>query len=327
MSLWDSKIEPMLAKSSKPFDSKDYLFEVKFDGTRAIVFLDREKRFVRIQNRRGFNITQRYPEFQELWKNIQGRVILDSEIVVFDEQGKPDFYRLQEREHSQRFRAEILAKEHPATCIVFDILCSDNQDLVSLPLYQRKEILISRVKEGNNLLISKHILEKGRKLFSETRRLGLEGIMAKKLDSPYLAGKRTDFWLKIKAFQTLDCVICGYTKGKGKRKGLGALILGCYYQGKLISVGKVGTGFDEKFLETILSKLQTKKSPFEKEPEIKNARWVKPLLVCEVKFMNLSRDLKLRAPVFLRLRNDKPSEECELSFSNSSNLEKTKKNH
>lgn len=317
MNLWDSEIKPMLAKSSKPFDSKDYLFEVKFDGTRAIVFLDRERKFVRIQNRRGFDITKRYPEFHGLWKNVQKKTILDSEIVVFDNEGKPDFYSLQEREHSQGFRAELLSKEHPATCVVFDILHFNNRDLISLPLYHRKKILASKVKEGRNLLISKYIIEKGRKFFYEARKIGLEGIMAKRLDSPYLPGKRSEFWLKIKAFQTLDCIICGYTPGKGRRKEIGALILGCYYQGKLIPVGKVGTGFDEKFLKTILSKLrhiQSKRIPFEKKTEIKNAKWVKPLLVCEVKFMNLSKDLKLRAPVFLRLRNDKSPEECELTY-------------
>jgi len=313
--LWDSEIKPMLAKSSEPFDSKDYLFEVKFDGTRAIVFLDRKKKIVRIQNRRGFDITKRYPEFRNLWKNVRAKTILDSEIIVFDNQGKPDFYRLQEREHSEGFRAELLSREYPATCIVFDILYYNNRDLISLPLYQRKEILASKVKEGKNLLISEYIIEKGKSFFYKVRKQGLEGIMAKRLDSPYLLGKRSEFWLKIKAFQTLDCIICGYTPGRGRRNELGALILGCYYHGKLMCVGKVGTGLDEKTLKTISQELQsieTERSAFEKKTEIKNAIWVKPLLVCEVKFMNLSKNLKLRAPVFLRLRSDKAPEECKL---------------
>ncbi len=322
MSLWNSEIRPMLAKSSKPFDSQEYLFEVKFDGTRAILFLDRKRKFVKIQNRRGFDITRRYPEFHSLWKNIENRAILDSEIVVLDEKGRPDFYRLQEREHSQGFRAELLSEEYPATCIVFDILHLNGQDLINLPLHQRKEILSSKVKEENNLLISRYVLGKGKRFFEESRKLGLEGVMAKKLDSPYLLGTRSKFWLKIKAFRTLDCIICGYTIGKGKRKKLGALILGCYHKGKLISVGKVGSGLEKKLLETLLPKLQPlriSKPPLQ-HPEPENGIWVRPSLVCEVKFMNLSRDLKLRAPVFLRLREDKNPEECELDMlQNSSN--------
>lgn len=319
MSLWDQKIKPMLAHSSEPFDSDEWIFEIKFDGTRAIAYVDAEEKTVRLLNRRMLWFENRYPELKNLWQNISAsKAILDGEIVVFHE-GKPDFYKLAEREHvDSSLRAELLAKEMPATYIVFDILHLDGKDLVDLPLMERKQILASVLKESSNVAICQWIEGKGKELFEAAVSKGLEGIMAKKKDSLYELGKRSKKWLKIKATKTLDAVIVGYTTGTGEREEFGSLIVAAYYKGKLKYIGKVGTGFssqDIAYLKQELDKIKTTKCPFEQQPELdlpegRQPIWVEPKLVCEVKFLELTKDLQMRAPVFLRLRQDKSAEEC-----------------
>jgi bifunctional non-homologous end joining protein LigD len=165
--------------------------------------------------------------------------------------------------------------------------------------------------------------EKGEELYETVKKMGLEGVMAKQKNSLYYPGERKDCWLKIKVLNTLDVIICGYTLGEGKREGyFGALLLGAWHEGKLRYLGRVGTGWEEKDLEEItnmLKKIETGKNPFdvfEEEPSVlEKVRWVKPKLVCEVKFMELTEDLKLRAPSFQRLREDKLPEECLLEIS------------
>jgi len=322
MSLWNQLIKPMLAFISEPFDSPDFCFEIKFDGTRCIAYIDKEKRSVKLLNRRLKFFQDNYPELQDMWKDVNAkRVILDGEVVIF-EKGKPNFYKLAEREHAgERLRIKLLSEINPATYIVFDILHKDGKDLINLPLIERKKILEETVKESERVLLSTYVIGKGKKFFEEVRKKGLEGIMAKRLDSTYQLNKRSKDWLKIKCLKTLDCVICGYTLGSGWReKYFGALILGCYHEGKLRYVGKVGTGLDEKGYAELTEKLQkikTEKCPFDQKPEFPSSVvpiWVKPELVCEVKFMNLSKDLIMRAPSFVRLREDKLPEECILEF-------------
>ena len=164
-----------------------------------------------------------------------------------------------------------------------------------------------------------YIIGKGKKFFREVKRRGLEGLVAKRLESTYQIGRRSKDWLKIKVLNTLDCVICGYTTGTGKRSELiGSLIAGCYDKGKLRYVGKIGTGFSEQQLKELLKALKGIKAvrcPFDVEPELKlppsrAVVWTKPKLICEVRFMNLSKNKIMRAPVFLRLRDDKNINEC-----------------
>ena len=316
--LWEEKIKPMLAEKSKAFDDKDFLFEIKFDGTRAISYIDAINKNVRMLNRRMLFFEERYPEFKELWKNINcEKAIVDGEVVVF-KNGVPDFYLLQEREQvASSLRAEILSRINPATYIVFDILYKDGKDLTSLPLIERKKILKETIKEDQRVVISEYILEKGKAFFEEAKKKGLEGIMAKRISSSYQIGKRSKDWLKIKALETIDCIICGYTKGEGWREEyFGALILGCYHNNKLIYIGRCGTGLSEEGYEKLtqlLEKLKTNQNPFGEEIEElkgKEVTWVKPEVVCEVKFMSITPDLKLRAPSFVRIREDKPAEEC-----------------
>jgi DNA ligase D-like protein (predicted ligase) len=313
----------MLAEISKPFDDDSFLNEIKFDGTRCIGFIETKNKSVKFLNRRLIFFEDRYPELKDVWRDVNAeRVILDGEVVVFKE-GKPEFYLLAEREHlSDKTRVELLSKINPATYVVFDILHLDGKDLIDLPLIERKKILEKVVKESERILLSNYVIGNGKKFFTEVRKRGLEGIMAKRLQSTYQVGKRSGDWLKIKALQTLDCVICAYTKGEGKReKYFGALLCGIYHEGKLRYIGRVGTGWSEENMEMLtneLKKLECDENPFdvfEEEPQIlEKIHWVKPQLTCEVKFMNLSKDLIMRAPSFVRLREDKNTEECILEI-------------
>ena len=322
MSLWDKKISPMLAFLSNPFDSKEWIFEVKFDGTRTIAYLDLEKNSFKFLNRRGIFFEKRYPEIlKDIPNSINAKkVIIDGEICVF-EGGKPNFYKLAEREQvGSKFRIELLSKLMPATFIVFDILHLDGEDLIDLPLMERKKILREVVKESNNILISSWVEEKGIKFFEEVKKRELEGIVAKKKDSRYEIGKRSKNWLKIKVFKSLDCIVLGYTKGKGMREEyFGALLCGIYFKNKLSYLGKVGTGFSEfdlKILKNLLKDIQVDKKYFEGGDEIEEETYfVEPKLVIEVSFMSLTPDLKFRAPIFKKIRNDKKASECVLDES------------
>jgi bifunctional non-homologous end joining protein LigD len=313
MSWMKHKIKPMLAYSAQPFDSEKHLFEIKWDGTRCIAFVSNK---IRLQNRRLQDVTYRYPEFLELHRNVKSEeAILDGEIVVLRE-GRPDFSRLQQREHIEdEFKIEILSKRIPAQYIVFDILYLDGEPLVRERLEERKKRLEEVIEESEKMIKSDYVLTRGREFFQKATEYGFEGIVAKELNSPYLVGERSSCWLKIKKFRSLDCVVCGYTKGEGwRREYFGSLVLGCYLEDRLVHLGQVGTGFDESFLDFFyekLRKVETKKPPFAEKPEIaREVIWVKPLYVCEVKYMGLSKGLKLRSPVFIRLRYDKGPGEC-----------------
>ncbi len=297
------------------------MLAAKFDGTRTIAYVDVEKRRFKFLNRRGIFFEYRYPEMEGLWEDVDARkIVLDGELVIF-EKGKPNFYLLEEREHvGSKTRIELLSKLHPATLVVFDVLHVDGKDLVDLPLERRKEILESRVSDSKRLVKCEYVLEKGVAFFDSVKRMGLEGAMAKKLDSPYEMGKRSRNWLKLKVFKTMDVVICGFTEGEGSREGyFGALLCGVWDRGKLRYVGRVGTGFDERTLERLrkmLDELRVESNPFDvfrEEPRVvERVTWVKPKLVAEVKFMHLSEDLKMRAPSFVKLRADKSPDECVL---------------
>ncbi len=305
----------MLAEAGKPFDSPRHFFEPKLDGTRCICFLDRAGG-TRLQNRRLADITYRYPELQSLHLGINAqRVILDGEIVVF-RGGRPDFQKLQEREHVEDpFKTRLLSERVPATYVVFDILYLNGADLTKKPLGERKKILAGAVKQSAYLMLCPFVEGRGKKFFREALRRGFEGIMAKERKSPYLAGERSKFWLKIKKEETVDAVVCGWLEGKGRRKKyFASLVLGAYKKRRLVHLGNVGTGFDEKSLEWVmeaLKKISADKSPFAGRVSFtKPVHWVKPFLVCVVSFMDWTRDEKLRAPRFKGLRFDKPAKEC-----------------
>lgn len=295
-----------------------------FDGTRTIAYIDVGKKEVRFLNRRGIWFHDRYLEMRDLWKDVRAkRVVLDGELVIFIK-GKPDFYALETREHvSDRLRYKLLAQSMPATYVVFDILHLNGKDLINKPLLERKRILERVVRESSRAVFSAYVIGKGKRFFRAAQRRKLEGVMAKRLQSTYQVGKRSKDWLKIKALKTLDVIIGGFTTGTGWRKPyFGALLVGVYYKNRLRYIGRIGTGLDEKGyakLSLQLKKIEVEKNPFdvfEEEPSVmEKVHWVKPRLVAEVKFMNLSKDLKMRAPSFQRLRVDKKPKECVLEES------------
>jgi len=300
----------MLAESSEPFDSKKHLFEIKWDGTRCISFVDKKQV---LQNRRLADITRRYPEIR-IEINAE-QAVFDGEIVVMD-RGLPKFGLLQEREHVEdAFRIKLLSERIPASYIVFDILYLDNRKIVDLPLLERKRILAQTLIENEHVFVCDYIPEKGKEYFSQAVKRGLEGVMAKDIESPYLMGKRSRYWLKVKKIASIDAIVCGITEGEGARERyFGALVLGCYENGELRYIGKVGTGFKEGDFREIMSTLQGFEStcPFREVPEteVRVKQWYKPEVVCRVSYNEITSDKKLRAPRYGGLRLDKPPQEC-----------------
>lgn len=300
----DEKISPMLAYSSNPFNSSKHIFEIKWDGTRCIMFIDRKS--LRLQNRRFVDITYRYPELIEVSKEVEAKnAILDGEIVIFYN-GKPDFNMLQQREHIEDLlKIKIFSKSMPATYIVFDILYLNDKRCIEMPLIERKELIKKILNNSSSILESRYIYENGIKYFKEAVKLGFEGIMAKSMNSPYLIGKRSRHWLKIKPKSSRECFIIGYTRGKGERNGLiGSLAIATMEKGEWIFRGKVGSGFDGDTIKEISSRLRGLE--FDK-PMILNLEkrkdiiWVKPVIRCEVLFQEVTGKGYFRAPIFRRI--------------------------
>ncbi len=301
--------KPMLALAAqKAFTDKDWIFEIKWDGFRAIAYV--EKQF-RLRSRNGKELKGNFPELAQLTQ-LGANIVVDGEIVVMQD-GKPDFQALLERGQSvSAGEIQRQAMRAPAIYIVFDILEKEGIPITQLPLTERKKILAQSLKEGTNVVISDYIEGQGEAYFQLTLEKGLEGIVAKKKDSLYQPGRRSQDWLKVKATQSGDFIITGYTAGEGNRSEfLGALLLGYLDNNNtLIYAGHVGTGFNEQTLSDIkqrLDRLRTDRSPFKEIPDTNGkATWVRPELVAEVKYSQWTRDGRLRAPVFIRLREDKP---------------------
>jgi len=314
------KIKPMLAHPfEKAFDSKDWVFEVKWDGVRAILYKNHNN--INIQSRNGNDITKLYPEIVNAVKmSLRGNesTVLDGEIVVLNEKGIPDFHTHQHRMHIQNHHEIMsLSIKNPSTYYVFDILYDEGKNLESLGYLERRQILNSVLKTNDTIRISEYIDEKGTQILASSKELNLEGIVAKHKRSVYREGIRSRDWLKIKNTKTQDCVIIGYTRGLGSRVShFGSLMLAVYSakERKLKFAGHAGTGFNDQTLSEMYSKLkqlETNDRPVDKIPYLnRETKWLKPVLVAEVKFDEWTRDGILRAPVFLRLRDDKKPEEC-----------------
>ena len=310
------KIEPMLASSAdEPFDSPQFTFEPKWDGVRTLAFVDGGE--VRLQTRNLLDCTKQYPEAHGAAEALTGayKAILDGEIVAFDEKGVPSFQRLQPRMQVRDERAvSKLRKSVPVIYEVFDVLYLDGQDLTKLPLRERRRQLEAALQPMGAIRLSEGFPGSGVALFNAARDQGLEGIVAKRLDAPYVSG-RSASWVKIKAFKSMDCVIGGWTEGQGGRHStLGALIAGVYRDGKLVPVGQVGTGFDDRTLRDLLVTLkehQAPSSPFAIAPKVdRPATWCFPDLVCEIRYAEITRDGTLRHPAYLGLRSDVDPLEC-----------------
>lgn len=316
-------IHPMLAESvEKPFDGAEWLFEIKWDGYRAIAFIADGK--VRLVSRNQNDLTPRYPELKDMAKFIAAKTaILDGEVVALNEDGKASFSLMQQRTGFRPGGRRAVGNANvPVLYYAFDLLYLDGYDWRRVPLEERKRKLASLVVTGDAVRYSDHYEERGKALFEMARQKGLEGIVAKRRASFY-EERRSREWLKIKIRHRLECVIGGYTEPEGSRAHFGSLVLGLYdKKGRLIHVGQAGSGFDQKSLDEIwkvLKKLETKQNPFFGEVEaLRKVSWVKPGLVAEIEFAEWTEGSsdgsgpKLRAPVFLGLRDDKDPKECVL---------------
>ena len=319
MTLFDERpVRPMLAKTGEAFDNKDYFFEPKWDGLRAILFFHAGR--IELQNRNLRDATQSYPELQKISDRIKAKAaIMDGEVVVLREDGVPDFGRLQARFGvDDQKRVGILATTTPVTYVAFDLLHIDGKDIVNQPLAERKKRLKAIVKEGPYLLYGDHIETEGTRFFKEATSRGFEGVIGKESRSQYVPGLRTDYWIKTKKVDTADCVVVGWSKGEGSRAStFGSLILAAYDDNKqLIHVGNVGGGFSDNTLEDLRRKLLRIEK---KTPTVGGSvdsptpvTWVKPRLVVEVAYMAVTADGRLRFPRFKRLRTDKDPMDCKL---------------
>ncbi|MBZ5725414.1 MAG: DNA ligase D [Acidobacteriia bacterium] len=301
-------IEPMKATlAERPPQGDDWLFEIKWDGVRAIAFVDREE--VRLQARSGLRCERQYPELAVIAHHLAAtQVVLDGEIAVLDEKGVSRFHLIQPRiANTDPNAIAHLARSTPVVYFAFDLLYLDGYDLRDVSLAERRKLLEAVVAPGPVLRISAAFPGAGEHLLEAARENGLEGIVAKHAASGY-ESRRSREWLKIKIVGEQEFVIGGFTAPQGSRDHFGALVLGAYDAGKLNWVGNVGTGFDQKALAGVYARLQpliTEVSPFAERPQPdRGMTWVRPELVCQVKFANWTTDKRLRAPVFLGLRND-----------------------
>ena len=302
----DEPILPMLARSSGPFDDPGYLYEIKWDGSRCILFMQKDQ--VRLQNRRLLDITYRYPELHLLYQAIDAHdAVLDGELIVLTE-GKSDFGKLQQREHvADALKAKLYARQMPVMYMAFDILYQNGQSYLQAPLHRRKEKLKTLLKPSPYLSESRHIAHKGKAFFEQAMSHGLEGIMAKRTDSPYVVGKRSPYWLKIKPEHLAHCYVVGYTRGQGARKNwFGALAVATREEEEWVYRGRVGSGFTENALAALSPRLRSLKSktpPLPLPRETKPVQWVRPELKCEVMFREITPGGRFRAPVFKRMLN------------------------
>jgi bifunctional non-homologous end joining protein LigD len=316
-------LQPMLAEPAEHAFTRDgWLFELKLDGYRLIASKSRGEALLRTRN--GNDYTEVFPEIARAIRALPvDSCILDGEVVVLDPQGIPRFSMLQQRGRLQSpLDVKRAAVELPATYYAFDLLALDDFDLRSLPLTRRKELLAGAIPKLGPVRFLDHIEREGEAFLKQVAALGLEGIIAKKADAPYRAG-RTDQWLKIKKEREGDFVIVGFTAPKGSRAHLGALQLGDYVDGTLVYAGRVGTGFDEQMLDTLgreLAPLVCESAPCrgpviggvitDDVPEAKTTTWVEGELVCQVRFREWTPDGLLRHATFQRMRTDKAPRDC-----------------
>ena len=331
-------LKPMLATLvDKPpeasGDNKDWVYEVKWDGYRTLAYLNKGNVELRSRNNKSFN-EKFYPIYNAL-QNWKVNAVVDGEIVVLDEKGVSHFGTL------QNWRSEA---DGELFFYVFDILWLEGYNLMDLPLVERREILKQVVTEKDNIRLSENFNVSGKEFFEVADKLGLEGVIAKEAESTYTLDIRTKSWLKIKTSERHEAIICGYTLNEGSAKQFSALILGVYEGDELKFIGQVGTGFTDKLQKEIKNKLKpliTRKSPFNEVPEINKpsrfrpkppkaeVNWVRPELVCEVSYTELTADGIMRHPSFEGLRIDKDPEEIKTepmkSAAPSTKKKKTKK--
>src|SRR6516164_4428459 len=290
------KLRPMLAKSAdKPFDDPDWIFELKFDGYRALALADRDH--VRLVSRRGTDLSPDYPVIVDAVVRMGISAVLDGEIVVVDEAGFPRFELLQSYKTT---------KQGSLVYYVFDILFFNGRDVRDQPLSERKEILQFALSRSETVRYTDHVDESGIEFFNLVQKRGLEGVIAKLKSGRYLSGKRVDHWLKIKCRPAQEAIICGYTRSRANQRELGALLLGVRENAELKFAGRVGTGLNRApDLLPRLQRLSTQTRPFKVSPKTDMpVHWVRPELVCSVEFHGWTSAGLMREPSFISLSAD-----------------------
>lgn len=295
------RVKPMLASAvPEPFHRAGWIYEEKYDGDRMIAY--KEGRRVRLFSRSAIDRTAEFPLIAARIRNLwPATLLLDGEIVVFDRKAVSRFQLLQQR------------KGKPVYAI-FDCLFRGGEDYRDAPLFVRRTLLEESVSAARPLMLSRQLAKNGLAAFEVVKRRGYEGLVAKRLDSPYHAGRSTD-WLKVKARHEDEFLIIGVTKPRGAREYFGALLLAVYEGSKLRYVGKVGTGFDAKSLAALHDKfrpLVRRLSAVSEDVNEPNVTFLAPRLVAQVSYREWTADMKLRQPVFLGLRSDKRPEEIQL---------------
>jgi bifunctional non-homologous end joining protein LigD len=308
-------VELMLAEvGDHAFSREGWVFEIKYDGFRLLAA--REEGAAKLLYRRGADSTALFPDVAKAVAALPVEsVVLDGEVVVHDAENRPSFQRLQKR--TQLTRAADIARasvEHPAILHVFDLLAFEDWDLRALPLVERKRLLQLLLPGAGPLRYADHIETRGEDMYAAAQKLGLEGVMAKRADSPYVGGRSRD-WLKLRVEKVADFAIVGFTEPKRGRVGVGALHLAVFDGEKFLYAGRVGTGLTDKQLASTRKTLEEKKRatpPFEGRGPLEKSGhvWSEPSLVCEVRFHEWTEEGLLRQPVFLRFRDDKRPEEC-----------------
>jgi bifunctional non-homologous end joining protein LigD len=314
--------QPMLAEGGwKAFDDPKWWFEPKFDGIRSMTSMATDA--TRLVTRNARVVTDKYPELRMVHELVdQVNAVLDAEIVAFDVDGKNSFEALQQRMNLTNEREiKRISSKIPVALVAFDLLWLDGNDLRDLALEERRELLETIVEQDHRLQVVTHVEGDGKDFVQVARRLGLEGVVAKRTGSRYQAARRSPDWRKIKLTNTQDCVILGWTPGQGGRSGtFGALLVGAYDDGALLWIGQVGTGFTRATLDRVLGALEPlrRATPPIDDPElarVKGATFVEPTVVCEVEYLEITKSTKkMRAPSFKGLRDDKTPEECMLEL-------------
>lgn len=285
-------IKPMLATFAKPFDSQNYSFEIKWDGYRCLAYLDSN---TNLQSRSAKDLTITFPELRETHKKFKAPgAILDGEIIAL-RNGKPDFFELQKRGHmTKSLNINAMMKKIPVVYVIFDLLFMNYEPVYNEPIETRRALLKENLVYSDELILTDFVCEKGKKYFDSVTALGLEGIVAKKIGSSYFPGKRSKAWLKIKKRKTSPFVVCGYEVDKHKNPC--SLIIGAYISDNFHCFGSVSSGLINQMAKE-MDKISTPICPFgAKEQE--NIIWVKPIVVCEIEYLEFTDSFHLRDPVF-----------------------------
>ncbi|HSK90253.1 MAG TPA: non-homologous end-joining DNA ligase, partial [Euzebyales bacterium] len=315
--------EPMLATlRTEPFDDERWQFEIKWDGVRAVATVCRpglgRPSGTRLRTRRGNDVTLTYPELAGLWERVLAyNAVLDGEVVSFTPEGRPSFERLQRRMNLRDERmARRMSRDLPVSYVVFDLLAVDGEDLTGLPLWQRQRRLDDILVPGGPIRRSEALGARGTAVFAAADEARLEGIIGKRLDSPYRAGKRSSDWIKVKVRRTVSCVIGGWLPKADEPSGTEpySLLCGLWDDTELRWVARVGSGLtatERRTLAQRLAEIARDDSPFAPDPELpRDTRWVEPRVVCTVEYAEMTDAGRLRAPTYLGRRDDIDPKEC-----------------